>query len=50
MQIQYYTNDTWHGTCSTITLYKTVTYNGYDADSVARSNNHSVDAGHLGLG
>jgi hypothetical protein len=35
MQIQYFTDNTWHGTCGTITLRRSVTFNGYDADAVA---------------
>lgn len=35
MQIQYYTDDSWHGTCSTITLYKLITNSRYAADAPA---------------
>jgi hypothetical protein len=35
MQIQYYSNDTWHGTCSTITLYRYVSQSRFGADAPA---------------
>jgi hypothetical protein len=35
MQIQYFTDDTWHGTCGTITLFKNVTNAKYAADAPA---------------
>jgi hypothetical protein len=35
MQIQYFTDDTWHGTCGTITLVKVVTNAKYAADAPA---------------
>ena len=34
MQIEYFTDDTWHGTCTT-TLFKVVNNPKYAADSVA---------------
>jgi hypothetical protein len=35
MQIQYFTDDTWNGTCGTITLVKAVTNAKYAADAPA---------------
>jgi len=44
MQIQYFTDNTWHGTCGTITLFKDVTLARYAADAPACNDTRSWTA------
>ena len=44
MQIQYFTDNTWHGTCGTITLKKSVTLARYAADAPACNDTRSWTA------
>ena len=44
MQIQYFTDNTWHGTCVTITLFKDVTLARYAADAPACNDTRSWTA------
>jgi len=44
MQIQYFTNNTWHGTCGTITLKKRVTLARFAADAPACNDTRSWTA------
>ncbi len=43
-QIQYFIDDTWHGTCGTVTLFKLVTLARFAADAPACNNTRSWTA------